>query len=601
MSVLPALPVAVPLLVAALLAALNRLVPRRLASILAMAAAAAVLSVCIGLYVASKAGTLVYWFGNWQPRHGIALGISFVIDPMGAGMAALAAALVLAALIFSSKYFETPGTLYHVLMLVFLAAMCGFALTGDLFNLFVFFELMSAAAYGLCGYKTEDPAPVQGAFNFAVTNTTGAYFVLVGIALLYARTGALNMAQIGRTLDHGPCDALVVVAFGFVVCGFLVKAAVVPFHFWLDDAHAVAPTPVCILFSGVMVELGLYAVARVYWTMFSGPLGRSTVALRAIFVVMGVITALGGAAMCFSQRNLKRLLAFSTISHMGVMLSGFSMLNPEGLAGTALYVLGHAGAKSGLFLCAGIVLHRRESVDEIELKGKLRQLPVTAVAFLFGAAALAGTPFSGIASGAALIHHGATSEGYSWIAWIVLASGIVTSAAVFRFVARAYAGLGSETSKDGQAGKIQEKPDTKSGHGYTSFVMWAPAFVLTITGLLMGIVPNLQTSALETATRFQDHSGYAGRVLDSTPLASPSLSVSEDVDALNGTIAVIAGFALGIGYLLWNRGRKLLDAIGSLLNFVRNAHSGHVGDYVTWLTFGVTAFSLLGMLFLISQ
>lgn len=601
MSVLPALPVAVPLLVAALLAALNRLVPRRLASILAMAAAAAVLRMCVGLYLASRSGTLVYWFGNWQPRHGIALGISFVIDPMGAGMAALAAALVLAALIFSSKYFETPGTLYHVLMLVFLAAMCGFALTGDLFNLFVFFELMSAAAYGLCGYKTEDPAPVQGAFNFAVTNTVGAYFVLVGIALLYARTGALNMAQIGRTLDQRPSDALVVAAFGFLVCGFFVKAAIVPFHFWLADAHAVAPTPVCILFSGVMVELGLYAAARVYWTMFSGPLGRSAVALRAIFVAMGVITALGGAAMCFSQRNLKRLLAFSTISHMGVMLTGFSMLNPEGLAGTALYVLGHAGAKSGLFLCAGIVLHRRESVDEIDLKGKLRQLPLTAVAFLCGAAALAGTPFSGIASGAALIHRGAMSEGYSWIAWILLASGIVTSAAVFRFVARAYAGLGLETLSDGQAGKIQEKPDTKSGHGYTSFVMWAPAFVLTITGLLMGIVPTLQTSALEAAARFQDHAGYAGRVLDGIPLVSPSLSVRQDLDALHGTIAVIAGFALAIGYLLWNRGRKLLDAIGALLNFVRNAHSGHVGDYVTWLTFGVAAFSLIGMLFLISQ
>jgi multicomponent Na+:H+ antiporter subunit D len=345
--------------------------------------------------------TLVYWFGGWGPRQGIALGISFAIDPIGAGLAALAGLLVLAGLLFSSKYFDTIGNLYHVLMLVFLAAMCGFALTGDLFNLFVFFELMSAAAYGLCGYKTEDPAPVQGAFNFAVTNTVGAYFVLTGIGLVYARTGALNMAQIGRALAHGPKDALVVAAFTLIACGFLVKAAVVPFHFWLADAHAVAPAPVCILFSGVMVELGLYAVTRVYWSVFSGVLATSAPALRAIFATFGVITAVAGAAMCFSQHNLKRLLAFSTISHMGVMLIGFGLLNPDGLAGTALYVLGHAGAKGGLFLCAGIVLHRCQSVDETELKLKLAPMPFTAAVFLCGAAALAGTPLSGIAAGAA--------------------------------------------------------------------------------------------------------------------------------------------------------------------------------------------------------
>ena len=350
MGPLTALPVALPLLIAALLAGLNHAIKRRAALFVAIAASLATLGCCAELHHSSLANTLVYWFGGWQPRQGIALGISFAIDPIGAGLAALAALLVLAALLFSSRYFDTIGNLYHVLMLVFLAAMCGFALTGDLFNLFVFFELMSAAAYGLCGYKTEDPAPVQGAFNFAVTNTAGAYFVLTGIGLVYARTGALNMAQIGRALAHGTSDALVVGAFTLIACGFLVKAAVVPFHFWLADAHAVAPAPVCILFSGVMVELGLYAVARVYWTIFSGALGTAEPALRAIFTALGVFSAVVGAAMCFSQHNLKRLLAFSTISHMGVMLIGFGLLNPEGLAGTAVYVLGHAGAKGGLFL-----------------------------------------------------------------------------------------------------------------------------------------------------------------------------------------------------------------------------------------------------------
>ena len=595
---LTALPVALPLLVAALLAGLNHAIKPRAALFVAVAASLATLWCCAELYRGSIGNTLVYWFGGWQPRSGIALGISFAIDPIGAGLAALAALLVLAALLFSSKYFDTIGNLYHVLMLVFLAAMCGFALTGDLFNLFVFFELMSAAAYGLCGYKTEDPAPVQGAFNFAVTNTAGAYFVLTGIGLVYARTGALNMAQIGRALAHGTSDPLVVGAFTLIACGFLVKAAVVPFHFWLADAHAVAPAPVCILFSGVMVELGLYAVARVYWTIFSGALGTSGPALRAIFIALGVFTALVGAAMCFSQRNLKRLLAFSTISHMGVMLIGFGLLNAEGLAGTALYVLGHAGAKGGLFLCAGIVLHRCESVDERELKLKLAPMPFTAVAFLCGAAALAGMPLSGIAAGAVLLHEGALSVGYGWLAWIAMVSGIVTSGAVFRFVARTYAGWGSEESENAAEGKIEDRPDTKEGHNHTSAVMWIPAVALVAGGLLMGMLPNLQRTTLAAAVRFVDRAGYARRVLEGVPLVTPASFNGKPFDPVDGVVAILAGIGLALGYLLWEPGRRALDAIASPLRMVRDLHSGHVGDYVTWLTFGVATFGVLGMLFL---
>lgn len=137
------------------------------------------------------------------------------------------------------------------LLLIFLAAMSGFCFTGDLFNLFVFFELMSTAAFALCGLKTGEPAPLQGSFNFALTNTVGAFITLTGIGLLYGATGALNMAQMGRLLGSRH-DSLVIVACLFVISGFLIKAAIVPFHFWLPDAHAVAPTPVCALFSGIM-------------------------------------------------------------------------------------------------------------------------------------------------------------------------------------------------------------------------------------------------------------------------------------------------------------------------------------------------------------
>jgi multicomponent Na+:H+ antiporter subunit D len=148
--------------------------------------------------------------------------------------------------------------------------------------------------------RSRTPARCKGALNFAITNSIGAFLVLSGIALLYGHTGALNPAQLGRALAEAPVDRLVVVAFVLLLVGFLVKAAVVPFHSWLADAYALAPTPVCVLLAGVTSELGLYAVARIYWTAFSGPLGPHGPGLQTLLLGAAVLTALlgGSCASC---------------------------------------------------------------------------------------------------------------------------------------------------------------------------------------------------------------------------------------------------------------------------------------------------------------
>src|SRR5215208_2223560 len=377
MADLAALAVVIPLLTAAVLVGAAVLLPRPVVDVASVTAALAVAVLCALVLSDVGGDNIVYWFGGWTPRHGTAIGVSFAIDPIGAGLALFVAVTFVAAFAFSWRYFVVVGPFFHSLMLVFLAGVVGFSYTGDLFNLFVFFELLSVAAYALVAYDIEEEGPIHGALNFAVTNSVGAFFILSGIALLYGRTGALNMAEIGRTLAGGEVDGLVVVSFTLITVGFLTKAAVVPFHLWLADAYSVAPTPVCMLLSAAMSELGLYALARVYWTVFSGALGGHEQALQIVLICAGVLTALLGAILCFGSRHLKRMLAYATIAHVGLFLIGFGLLDSGALAGVALFVVADGFLKAALFVCVGSFQHLFHTVDELRLRGRARRLRIT--------------------------------------------------------------------------------------------------------------------------------------------------------------------------------------------------------------------------------
>ena len=602
MADLPPLAVATPLIGAAALIALTAVVPRRVVDLLSCGIAAVCVVLCALVLDDALDGTLVHWFGGWTPRHGTAVGISFAIDRIGAGLALFAAVLALAAFVFCWRWFVVIGPVFHALMLVFLAAMIGFSYTGDLFNLFVFFELLSVAAYALVAYDIEEEGPLQGALNFAVTNSIGAFLILTGIALLYGRTGALNMAQIGSALAGQPADGLVVVAFTLMAVGFFVKAAVVPFHFWLADAYSVAPTPVCLLLSAAMSELGLYAFARVYWAVFSGALGGEE-ALEVVLLTAGALTALVGAVMCFGQRHLKRMLAFATVSHVGLFLIGIALLDAAGLAGAALFVVADGLVKASLFVCVGTVQHLFGSVDELRLYGRARRLRITGPLVVACALAIASLPPFGPWVGKALIDEAARDAGAGWVVAVFVIASILTGASVLRAAARVFVGVGPREDPAVVDAPAPEEVDAelRYPHKRVPRTMTIPALALGLAGLGIGLVPGLRASFEAASQPFFDRAGYAATVLHGHavhPAAAAEVTLGVS-DVLIGILT--AAGACGLAYLSLAPPRPRLHrvgvATGRAIEWLRPLHSGYVGDYVTWLVVGA---AVLGGLFAVT-
>ena len=575
---------------------------------------------------------MIYWFSGWRPSPGTVIGVDYAVGPLGAGMASLAGVLASAALVYSWRYFDSARGRHHALVLIFLAASVDFCLTGDLFNLFVAFELVAVAAFALTGYNAGHPAPLQGAINFAVTNSLGGMSVLMGVGFLYARTGSLNLAQIGQALTGRHADGLIVVAFALLTGGFLVKAAVVPFHFWLPDAYGSAPIPVCVLFAGVMSELGLFAVIRVWDTVFSGLAGGSGPRMRAVLLGLGILTALVGAVMALAQIHLKRMLAFVTMSHLGIYLIGVGLLTPLGLAGAALLVIGDGLAKSALFLGVGVVQHQRASVSEIKLRGAGRGLAVTGVTIVLGALVLAGLPPYVSSAGHALLADAAERAGLPWIEIVIALCVILSSGAVLRAAGRIWLGWGAREGSRPDTGTAddpgeeaedrsdtagaEDKPGVNGPAGADGnqdgrersgrlkrvpLTMALPPLALLAIGLGLGLTSGMEEHAAAAAAAFSDRAAYAAAVLGThagpVPAggrvvipASPLASAGGVLTDLGQVLAAlcVAGIALD------RRAAGLRRALAAGTGWLRRLHSGLVGDQVTWLVAGLALLAALG-------
>jgi multicomponent Na+:H+ antiporter subunit D len=589
MTALAPLAVAVPMLAAALTATVGRYVGGRLADALALAATLG----CAGLLLATllklHGGIQAVWLGGWHPRDGVAIGVSFTLDPLGVGLALFIALLMVLVLVYGDAAMDPEPPHIHVLALVFLAGMVGFCLSGDLFNLFVFFELMSVSAFALTGIDIDEGAALEGSLNFAVTNTIGSFLAVIGIGLVYARTGALNIAQAGHVLDHGHVDGLVVVALAFLCCGFLIKAAVVPFHLWLADAYAVAPAAICIVLAGAMSELGVLGIARVLFGVFGGPVAAHAHAVRLVLVIAGLTTAVLGAVMAYAQDHLKRMLAFVTIGHVGVFLTGVGVLASAGVGAIAVYVVADGCTKAALFACVGIVQRRLGHVSESKLRGRGRGLRFTGAAFVAAALLGTGLPLFGPFLGKALLDDALVHGVGWWAAGIGIGATALTGATLLRAAGAVFLGWG----QDEQPGRDDYEP-IQEPQPDTPLRMAVPVVALLGGAIALGIVPGVRHAAHIAGTQATAHGTIVHTVLSgaAAPVVRGELPAPPGHDWLISSLTVALAIALA-GYMLGHHriGMPAIDRIARRpLDALHAVHSGRIGDYVALLCAGAAVF-----------
>ncbi|MHC4623866.1 MAG: complex I subunit 5 family protein [Planctomycetota bacterium] len=395
----------------------------------------------LALAVASLGRTEVYQIGRWS----IPLGINLVLDGLSSLMLLAIGVVSAAAMLFSARYMEqyTAKSKFFSLFLLMIAGMNGVALSGDIFNLFVFLEIASIASYALVGFGCEHEE-LEASFKYMVLGSIGSLFVLLAVALVYGNTGSLNMAYISRAIQNSGMNMGMAFALALFVAGFGLKAALVPFHAWLPDAHPSAPAPISAMLSGILIKtLGVYALARVVFNVFG-----VSVSIGWLLIGLGMLSMIAGAFLAIGQWDFKRLLAYSSISQIGYVVLGlavgslimaraadpdFAAENPNWPAWASLAVLGglfhlvnHAVYKSLLFLTSGSVQMATGTRELRKMGGLADRMPVTRATCTIASASIAGIPpFSGFWSKLILVIAAVQAHLY-WVAAIIVFVSLCT-------------------------------------------------------------------------------------------------------------------------------------------------------------------------------
>lgn len=325
-----------------------------------------------------------------EPLFNPPLGASLKVDMLSIFMAFLFISIGFFVAAFSLKYMENESGLieYYTLVLGMIAGMIGTVFAGDFFTLFVFWELMCLTSYALVAFRKQNWESIEAGFKYLIMSTAGSATILLSMSLLYGVAGTLNFEILADRLVNATSDGWLYLTLTLAIVGFGIKAAIVPFHTWLPDAHSAAPSPISAMLSGVMVQTGGYALLRILVSVFGSfqPTWQTTLAVFAVF------TMFGGNLMALLQDDIKRLLAFSTIAHMGYILFGFAITSPQGIAASLFHIMNHAIMKSLLFLSAGALIYRTGTRDLKRLEGIRQRMPVTSMSLSIGAVAIAAIP-----------------------------------------------------------------------------------------------------------------------------------------------------------------------------------------------------------------
>ena len=430
MNLLVPLPVILPLFAAGLNLMLHR--RQNLQRIVSTVTLSLVLALAAVLVVqADRHGPQVIWLGAWPEP----LGISLVADRLSALMLLVSAVVTLAVMVFSigqgmtSDDTETPVAIYHPSFLVLVAGVSNAFLAGDLFNLFVSFEILLFASYVLLTLGGTS-SRIRAGTIYVVVNMLSSMLFLASVAAVYAATGSLNLAQLAGRLDELP-DGVSLVLQLMLLVTFAIKAAVFPLSFWLPDSYPTAPAPVTAVFAGLLTKVGVYAILRTQTLLFPhSPLTELLMVAALLTMVVGILGAI-------AQSELKRMLSFTLVSHIGYMIFGIGVATVAGFSGAIFYVVHHITIQTALFLVLGLVERYAGSTSLLRLGGLARLAPLVGVLFFVPAMNLAGIPpMSGFLGKVGLIDAGLQLG--TPLAWALVGTSVVTSLLTLYAVGKAW-------------------------------------------------------------------------------------------------------------------------------------------------------------------
>jgi len=430
MNALVPLPVILPLLGAGLTLILSRRPALQRAVSTTVLTTVVVVAATL-VHQSDRDGPQVIWIGAWKEP----LGISLVADRLSSLMLLVSAVVTLAVLVYSigqgmtGDERETPLTIYHPTFLVLSAGVSNAFLAGDLFNLFVSFEILLFASYVLLTLGGTG-ARIRAGTIYVVVNVLSSSLFLISLAAIYAATGSLNLAQLAGRLSELP-DPVSLVLQLLLLTTFSIKAAVFPLSFWLPDSYPTAPAPVTAVFAGLLTKVGVYAIIRTQTLLFpDSPLTDLLLWAALLTLVIGILGAV-------AQSEMKRMLSFTLVSHIGYMMFGIALATTAGYSGAIFYVVHHITIQTALFLVLGLVERRAGSTSLIKLGGLARLAPLLAALYFVPAMNLAGIPpMSGFLGKVGLTEAGLRVG--TPLAYAVVAAGMVTSLLTLYAVAKTW-------------------------------------------------------------------------------------------------------------------------------------------------------------------